>query len=110
MSRRERETSAFSKCNQQHRLAAESRDVREARCEHDRESHRRWREVDPALSLFHQPAVHSKMLQFHSRIAALHISRCVTCSERFPSMNVTAISPHSDDTERVQCRQTQLLS
>ena len=39
--------------------------------------------------LFNQPVVRSKMTTFHSRMAALQVSTCVTCMERFPGMTVT---------------------
>ena len=58
-----------------------------------------------ALPLFQQPAVHSKMTNFHSKIAALEMPKCITCLERFPALNVKAISPDSEDTECVRCRQ-----
>ena len=57
------------------------------------------------LPLLQEQAVHSKMTNFHSKIAALEMSKCITCLERFPALNVKADSPDSEDTECVHCRQ-----
>ena len=48
--------------------------------------------MDLALPLFQQPAVRSKMTNFHSKIAALEMSKCITCLEKFPALNVKAVS------------------
>ncbi len=45
------------------------------------------------------------MTNFHSRIAALQVSKCSTCLERFPGLNVKPVFPDSDNTECVCCRQ-----
>ena len=60
---------------QQRRLTHETPEETAARCEQDRESHRRQRE---------QQSVRTKMVNFHSRLAALHVSKCITCLEKFP--------------------------
>ena len=75
------------------------------RCEQDRESHRRQREVQPTVPLFVQPVIRCKMANFHCRIAVLQVSKCSTCLERFPGLNVKPVFPDSDDTECVRCRQ-----
>ena len=51
-----------------------------------------------------QPAVHSKMKTFHSRLGSLQVTKCVTCLERFPGLNVTVVAPDSNDAECVCCR------
>ena len=33
------------------------------------------------------------------------MSKCITCLEGFPALNVRAVSPDSEDTECVRCRQ-----
>ena len=75
---------------QQRRLTHETPEETTARCEQDRESHRRQRE---------QQSVHTKMVNFHSHLAALHVSKCITCS----GLNVRTVSPDSCDTECVRC-------
>ena len=91
--------------NQQQRLASEAPEHREERHQLDREWHRWQREINPLLPLLQQPAVHSKMTAFHSTIGALQVSYCITCSERFPGLNVRAISPSNDSMECVHCKQ-----
>ena len=59
--------------------------------------------MQPSMShqpLLHQPAVPSKMSKFHSALAALEVSACVTCMERFPGMTVRVTSA---GTECVRC-------
>ena len=91
--------------SQQQRLASETPSEAQIRHEQDRENHRRRRNMDLALPLFQQPAVRSKMTNFHSKIAALEMSKCITCLEKFPALNVKAVSPHNEDTECGRCRQ-----
>ena len=50
--------------------------------------------------LFNRPAVRSKMNKFHSGIAALQVSTCVTCMEKFPGMTVKMTSA---GTECIRC-------
>ena len=54
--------------------------------------------------LLHQPVVHSKMNKFHSGMAGLHVSTCVTCMERFPGMTIR-ITPAG--TECIRCNRDQ---
>ena len=87
----------------QQRLASKTPEDREARLQQDRETHiqRRY----PATSefpLLQQPGVHSKMKTFHSKLASLTVSKCITCLERFPGLTVAIVSP--DSTECVRCR------
>ena len=50
--------------------------------------------------LFQQPAVRSKMSKFHFGMAALQVTTCVTCMERFPGMTVRMTSA---GTECLRC-------
>ena len=79
---------------QQRRLTHETPEETAARCEQDRESHRRQRE---------EQSVHTKIANFHSHLAALQVSQCITCLEEFPGLNVRTVSPDSNDTECVRC-------
>ena len=56
----------------------------------DRQSHQQRRDVNPGVPLFDQPAVHSKMLNFHSKLASMEINQCTLCSEKFPSLALSA--------------------
>ena len=80
---------------QQRRLTDETPEDTATRCEQDRESHRRRRE---------QQSVRIKMVNFHSHLAALQVSKCITCLENFPGLNVRTVLPDSSDTECVRCR------
>ena len=55
--------------------------------------------------LFDQPGIRSKTKNFHVRLAAVQVPRCVTCSEKFPGLTVRVTSPDSNKTECVHCRQ-----
>ena len=85
--------------------ATETPDHIEARRQQDAEYHRRQREINPAVPLFHQPGVCSKMKTFHMRLAALEVCKCITCLERFPGLTVRVISSISNDAECLRCRQ-----
>ena len=61
--------------------------------------------MELALPLVQEQAVRSKMTDCHSKIAALEMSKRITCLERFPALNVKADSPDSENTECVRCRQ-----
>ena len=50
--------------------------------------------------LLHQPVVKSRMSNYHSGIASLQVSTCVTCMEKFPGMTVRATAA---GTECVRC-------
>ena len=81
---------------QQQILASETREDREARLQQDREAHMQQRH--PATSefpLLQQPGVHSKMNTFHSKLASLSVSKCITCLEKFPGLSVAVVSPRS---------------
>ena len=66
---------------QQQRLAAETPQETEARRLRDRQNH-----MEPTSH--EHPSVRTKMSKFHSTLAALQVSTCVTCMERFPGMTV----------------------
>ena len=54
------------------------------------------RDVDSQAPLFDQPMVHSKMLNFHSKLTSLEFHQCTTCLERFPDLTMSA--------SRTECR------
>ena len=72
---------------QQRKLTHETPEETATRCEKDRESHRIRRE---------QQSVRTKIVNFHSHLAALQVSKCITC---LPGLNVRTVSPDSNDTE-----------
>ena len=87
--------------SQQHRLPAEKPEETEARDLYDRESQMQSTIVHSSLQpLLHQLAVRTMMSKFHAGMAALQMSTCVTCMERFPGMTVRATSA---GTECVRC-------
>ena len=55
------------------------------------------------IPLFHQPHVCSKMLQFHSQLAALWIPQCETCLEKFPGMTVSVLPGNTNKMECLRC-------
>ena len=77
---------------QQRRLIHETAEETAAGCEQDRESHRRQRQ---------QQSVCTKVVNFHSHLAALQVSKCITYLENFPGLNVRTLPPDSSDTECV---------
>ena len=56
------------------------------RLEEDRLRHLQQRDVNPDMPLFEQATVHSKMLNFHSKVASLKFYNCTSCFERFPNL------------------------
>ena len=64
---------------QQIRLTHETPEETATRCEQNRESYRRRRE---------QQSGRTKIVNFHTHLAALQVSQCVTCLEKFPGLNV----------------------
>ena len=86
---------------QQERLTAETPEETEARRQRDREIHMKLScSLSHEQPLFNQPAVRSKMSRFHSGMAALQLSTCITCMEKFPGMTVRITSA---GTECVRC-------
>ena len=43
------------------------------------------------------------MNTFHSELASLSVSKCITCLEKFPGLSVAVVSPDTDSTECVRC-------
>ena len=108
------------------RLSDETVAEREARLQHDRESHRERRSTETAdetearlqrdrdryreqqalgalsqsqLPLIQQRSVQAKMEKFHMRdLATLEVTRCSTCSEAFPGLHL-----HPGSTECARC-------
>ena len=54
----------------------------EARQDRNREYHTQLEAVEP--SQLHNPHIHLKMKEFHSKLSTLKVSTCVTCLEGFP--------------------------
>ena len=79
---------------QQRRLTHETPEETATRCEQDRESHRIQRE---------QQSVRTKIVNLRSHLAALQVSKCITCLGKFPGLNVRTVSLDSNDTECVRC-------
>ena len=98
---------------------------REARLQHDRESHRERRSTETAdetearlqrdrdryreqralgalslsqLPLIQQLSVQAKIEKFHMHLATLEVTRCSTCSEAFPGLHL-----HPGSTECARC-------
>lgn len=83
--------------NQQQRIASETQWDTEARRQRDRISHRQQPlQVLSPQPLLHQSVVHSKMRKFHSGLAGLQVSACITCNESFPGMTVRFTSVGSE--------------
>ena len=75
--------------NRQQRIASETPQETEARHQRDRESHvQHASTATSAQPQLHQPIVRSKMSKFHSEMASLQMSLCITCRERFPGLTV----------------------
>ena len=86
---------------QQERLAYETPEETEARRACDRQKHNIIQVDTSERPLFSQSRVHSKMAQFHLRLAALQMPRCVTCLERLPGMSIRALP--CGETECLRC-------
>ena len=71
---------------------AETPEARHSRLQLDRQRHRQQRDVNLDVPLFEQPVVHSKMLNFHSKLASLELYICTSCLERFPNLAMSANS------------------
>ena len=76
---------------QQVRRSTETPDARQARLQHDRHRHSQQRVVTSDVPLFEQPAVHSKMLNFHSKLASLEFHNCNVCFEHFPNLVMSTL-------------------
>ena len=60
-------------------LTAESPDIRQAQLEQRREGYLQHREVNQDVPLFEQASVHTKMINFHSKLASLEFHTCTSC-------------------------------
>ena len=85
---------------QQLRIDRETPEARQARLQQDRERHRQQREVNPDVPLFEQPAVSSKMKNFHTKLVSLEFYKCSSCLEHFPDL---AMSTNYNRTECARC-------
>ena len=63
---------------QQLRIDREIPEARQARLQQDREN--------PDVPLFEQPAVSSKMRNFHTKLVSLEFYQCSSCLEHFPDL------------------------
>ena len=72
------------------RIDRETSEARQARLQQDRERQRQQREVNSDVSLFEQPAVSSKMRNFHTKLVSLEFYKCSSCLERFPDLAMSA--------------------
>ena len=110
---------------QEQRIAAESTEEREARLQHLRDAwHRRVTsetteqtearrhgdssEYQAQLEAFepsqlHNPHIHLKMKEFHSKLSTLKVSTCVTCLEGFPGLIVRSASASCAESECLRC-------
>ena len=79
---------------QRERLAVETNQQREDRLQHASERDREQSQ----LVLFEQRSVQVKMRRFHTHFASMNSSRCSTCSESFPELQLRPLS-----TECVRC-------
>ena len=77
------------------RIEGETPEARQTRLQQDRERHRQQREVNPDVPLFEQPAVSSKMRNFHTKLVSLEFYKCSSCLEHFPDMAMS--------TNRTEC-------
>ena len=77
---------------QQVRRSTETPEARQARLQQDRQRHSQQRDVTSDVPMFEQPAVHSKMLNFHSKLASLEFNKCTVCLEHFPNLVMSAKS------------------
>ena len=66
----------------------ESPEVRQAQLQHRREQ----RAMNPDVQFFEQASVHTKMMNFHSKLLSLEFHTCTSCLERFPNLAMAAYS------------------
>ena len=89
--------------SQQQRLAVEMPEEREERLQQDMELHRDRRDVNSPIPMIEQPAVHSRMASFPSKLASVQILKCLVCFERFPALNMRDVLSSNGDKECVRC-------
>ena len=81
----------------QRRVTSETLEQTKARRDRDREYHAQLEAVEP--SQLHNPHIHLKMKEFHSKLSTLKVSKCVTCLEGFPGLIVRLASASSAESE-----------
>ena len=85
-------------------LTAESPDIRQAWLEQSRGRYLQHSDVNPDVPLFEQASVHTKMINFHFKLASLEFHARTSCLEHFPNLAMAACS-----TECSRCnRDTQI--
>ena len=85
----------------QQRVTPETPEQTKARRGRDREYHAQLEALEP--SQLHNPHIHLKMKEFHSKLSTLKISTCVTCPEGFPGLIVRSASASSAESECLRC-------
>ena len=65
------------------------------------EYHTQLEAVEP--SQLHNPHIHLKLKEFHSKLSTLKVSTCVTCLEGFPGLIVRSASASSAESECLRC-------
>ena len=85
----------------QRRVTSETPEQTEARQDRDREYHAQLEAVEP--SQLHNPHIHLKMKEFHSKLSTLKVSTCVTCLEGFPGLIIRSASASSAECECLRC-------
>ena len=81
----------------QRRVTSETPEQTEARQDRDREYHAQLEAVEP--SQLHNPHIHFKIKEFHSKLSTLKVSTCVTSLEGFPG----SASASSAESECLRC-------
>ena len=83
------------------RVTSETPEQTEARQDQDREYHAKIEAVEP--SQLHNPHIHLKMKEFHSKLSTLKLSTCITCPEGFPGLIVRLASASSAESDCLRC-------
>ena len=78
----------------------QSPDIRQAQLEQRRERYLQHWEVNPDVPLFEQASVHTKMINFHFKLASLEFHTCTSCWEHFASLAMVACSTESSRCNR----------
>ena len=73
-------------------ISSEGAQKLQAHLQQERQRHSQQRDMTSDVPLFEQPAVHSKMLNFHSKLASLQFHNCIICLECFPNLILSANS------------------
>ena len=81
----------------QRRVTSETPEQTETRRDRDRENHAQLEAIEP--SQMHNPHIHIKIKEFHSKLSTLKVSSCVTCLVGFPGLIVRSASARSAESE-----------